>query len=200
MEITENGMDKEQFAVWLFDCHNDDVKSANDPDRLIQDYAAVCENIQDGTLFCEVRAHHSATGNPMPFSMPEAWFQEGGGASTAVSDAAHAVGAGHASALPHIETGREGAGDCRNYQNWVKTADRSAKGYSKKLRIEVELWVTHVSDTPGIADFRKSTGAAESGYDWRAAACYPNGHMVWEWFKTENDAIAWCDNFNGGAR
>lgn len=168
MEITESGMTKSEFAIWLHGLHKANIRAATDPEKLMQTYANECENVQDGIMLCEVRARHSETGNPMPFSMPATWFWEEGTSPT--------------------------VGDT------VAESDaRPTSSYHKKIQIEVELWVSRVSDMPGIAAVRKATGV-DCGRDWRASARYPNGHTVWEWCKTEEDAIAWCEDFKGGVR
>lgn len=67
--------------------------------------------------------------------------------------------------------------------------------YSNKFKVDIEVWVTHISDMPSVAEFRKLSGIG-TGRDWRAAVRYPDGRMYWEWLKTEKDAISWCESLN----
>ena len=65
--------------------------------------------------------------------------------------------------------------------------------YNKRLVVEIEVWVSHRSESNimHISD--------PSDKEWRACVRHSDGKMEWEWCKTFDDAVAWCERYSPNA-
>ena len=65
----------------------------------------------------------------------------------------------------------------------------SHKPYNKKLLVEIEVEVTHRDESSimHISD--------PNDRPWRSIVRHSNGSVQWEWHKTRQQAIDWCDKF-----
>ena len=63
-----------------------------------------------------------------------------------------------------------------------------SKKYKKKALVKVELWVSHRAAVLGPSTIYGDR-------DWRSAVRYSNGHMEWQWHKTYEEAVDWCESF-----
>lgn len=64
--------------------------------------------------------------------------------------------------------------------------------YHKILKVEIEVWVTSREEA-----FGGVPPPADSPYygEWKASVCHSNGAMEWQWCKTFEEAVAWCEMF-----
>jgi hypothetical protein len=63
--------------------------------------------------------------------------------------------------------------------------------YNKKLQVEIEVWVT-----PRDEAFGGNPPIASEHYgEWKASVRHSNGEMGWQWCKTFEEAVAWCERF-----
>jgi len=60
--------------------------------------------------------------------------------------------------------------------------------YNRKLIVEIEVWVTHRSE---IAPW--SFMPETKNKEWRASVKHSNESIEWQWCKTYDEAVEWCE-------
>lgn len=64
-----------------------------------------------------------------------------------------------------------------------------AMKYEKKFNVTIEVWVTHRSEM-GIKHI-----SDPENKEWKASVRHSNKSMEWQWCKTFEEAVAWCESF-----
>jgi len=73
-ELKHDGMTKKEYGEWLLGIHTPVMAEYCAPEELIFSYFLNCENMEEDLALCEVPSRNSATGNPVSFDLPVAWF------------------------------------------------------------------------------------------------------------------------------
>ncbi len=68
--------------------------------------------------------------------------------------------------------------------------------YRKKALVEIEVWVSSRKELEKVfGPLAHEIDINEKKYPWRGSILHSNGSMEWQWCKSFDEAVQWCESF-----